>query len=228
MFQSPVVAKGLGLLTTVARQLTEKLGLILVCIPGKISFVVLFSIGFFHFDFSFDGATMSFDVFGEMVTSSESLVADVANEPFFSGVSSQMTLKFVGSREPLSTEKPVTDERSLACMPSQVSLQMGSFVVNLSTARNVATVLDGLTKIIGCRTQLFDLLAVWAVAVWPSSRVPSIGGSSAVELELLRWERSVNGVVDEIRAEVRLGFAEYSLRVVFVTLHGQCRRGGRR
>ena len=222
MFQTPVVVQGLGLLTTVARELTEILRLILIGVPGKISFIVLLSLGLFHFDFPFDGATMSFDVFGEVVTSGESLVAYVANEPLFPGVSSQMALKFIGSREPLATEKPVADERSLARVPSQVSLQVGGFVINLSTARNVATVLDSLTKIIGCRTQLFDLLAVRTVAVGSSSGIPSVGRSSAVELELLRWKRSVNGVVDEIRAEIRFGFAEDSLWIVFVTLHGQC------
>lgn len=52
-----------------------------------------------------------------------------------------MSLELIRSCEALSTEEPITDERSLTSMPSQMCSQMGRLAIDLTALRNVTDVL---------------------------------------------------------------------------------------
>lgn len=51
-----------------------------------------------------------------------------------------MPLQFIGPGEPFATKQPVTHERSLACMPPQMGLKVGSLPVHFITAWVMADV----------------------------------------------------------------------------------------
>ncbi|CAD6234388.1 GSCOCG00001879001-RA-CDS [Cotesia congregata] len=69
-------------------------------------------------------AAVGLDVLREMVAAHEPLVADRAGESLFSGVGSKVPLQLIRTCEPLATEKPVANKRSLTSVPPQVGLQM--------------------------------------------------------------------------------------------------------
>jgi len=68
------------------------------------------------------GVLVGLDVLAEVVGAHEALVADAADEPLLAGVSSDVPLQLVGTREPLAAEQPVAQERTLARVPAQVRL----------------------------------------------------------------------------------------------------------
>lgn len=106
-----------------------------------------------------------FEMLAEMVAAHESLGANSALEPLFAGVRAHMTLKFVGTSEPLAAEQPVAEEWPLTCMPAQVSLQVRRLVVDLSTSGQVTGVDIAFAYVQRSgRTQSVRLLTVRAVA----------------------------------------------------------------
>ena len=83
---------------------------------------------------------MRLRVFAEVVAAHEPFGAGVAREPFLAGVRPQVTLEFVGPREPFTAERPGTRERPFAGMPAQVRLQVGRFRVGFAAAGHVTDV----------------------------------------------------------------------------------------
>ena len=106
-------------------------------------------------------------VLTQMVAAHEALATDVTREPFLSRVRSNVTLQLVGACEPLATEEPVTDERSLARVPPQVRLQVRRLVVDLAATGNVACVHVALAHATG-RLESIGFLAVGTVARRPA------------------------------------------------------------
>ena len=109
--------------------------------------------------------TMSFHVFAEVVTAHEAFVTYGTCEPFLARVRFKMALQFVRAGESLTTEEPVTDEGSLACVPAEMSLEMGGLVVHLPTAGDVTAVDVPLSQVVAGRAVAVCFLAVRAVAV---------------------------------------------------------------
>lgn len=62
-------------------------------------------------------AAVGLDVLREMVAAHEPLVADRAGESLFAGVGSKVPLQLIRTCEPLATEKPVANKRSLTSVP---------------------------------------------------------------------------------------------------------------
>lgn len=58
------------------------------------------------------------DVFAEVVTSHEPLVADWTSKTFLAAMGAEMPLQLVRASKPLSAEQPVAYERSFSCMPA--------------------------------------------------------------------------------------------------------------
>lgn len=79
-------------------------------------------------------------MFRQVIRPHESLGANRAGESLFSRMRSEVPLQLVGSGESLPAEQPVAHERSLACMPPQMSLEMRSFPVHFITAWIMADV----------------------------------------------------------------------------------------
>jgi hypothetical protein len=111
---------------------------------------------------------VGFDVLAEVVGAHEPLVADGAGEPLLARVGPQVTLELVGAGEPLAAEKPIADERTLARVPAQMSLQVGRLAVDFAASGDVAAVDVALAQMGASRTQTVRLLAVGAVASGPS------------------------------------------------------------
>ena len=111
------------------------------------------------------------DVFAEVVTAHESLVAHGAGEALLSRVRAQMTLQLIRARESLATEEPVADKGSLTGVPAEVSLQVRRLVVHLAAAGDVAAVDIALPESLTRRPQAVSLLAVGTAAVG-SARIP--------------------------------------------------------
>lgn len=117
-------------------------------------------------------AVVRLDVLAEVVGAHEALVADGAGEALLARVRAQVALQLVGPREPPAAEEPVADERSLACVPAQVRLEVRRLAVHLAAARDVARV-DVLPAQVGPGgSEPLSLLAVGAVAGRPA-RVPA-------------------------------------------------------
>ena len=75
---------------------------------------------------------------------------------------------------PFSAEEPVTDERTLARVPPEVSLEMGCLVVDLAAARDVTRVDVALPQMFACRA--------WSrVGGWGGGREAGGGGLENVE-----------------------------------------------
>jgi len=74
---------------------------------------------------------VSLHVFGQVVRSHEPLVADGAGKPFFTCVSSEMSLQLIWTCKSFPTKQPIAHKRSLTRMPSQVSFQMRCFPIHL-------------------------------------------------------------------------------------------------
>ena len=126
-----------------------------------------------------DVITMRFDVFAEVVTAHEPFVADGTREPLLSGVRAQVSLELVGSREPFAAEEPITDERSLTCMPAQVRLQVRRLVVHLPAAGNVTAVQVPPAQGLARRPEPVGLGAVRTIAGRASGISVSVSGRSS-------------------------------------------------
>ena len=109
-------------------------------------------------------AAVRLDVLREVIAAHEPLVADRAGESLFAGVGSKVPLQLIRTCEPLATEKPVANKRSLTRVPAQVGLQMGRLPVDLAAAGYVAAVDVLLPEVDARGTQPLGLLAVGAVA----------------------------------------------------------------
>lgn len=68
-----------------------------------------------------------------MVRPGEPFAAFLASKTFLSGVCSQVTLEFVGSRERFVAEEPVADEGSQSSVPSEMCFEVTGFAVHFST-----------------------------------------------------------------------------------------------
>lgn len=79
-------------------------------------------------------------MFAQMVASHEALVAYGTGEPFLPSVGTKVPLEFIRPCEALTTKQPVTHKRPLACVPSEVSLEVGGFAVYFATTRDVTAV----------------------------------------------------------------------------------------
>ena len=89
------------------------------------------------------------DVFVEMIRPGEPLPTLLTSEPLLPSVSPEMPLELVRPGEGLVTEHPAAGERSLSCVPPEVSLEVGSLAVYLATAGNMTDVLPLLVLIVG-------------------------------------------------------------------------------
>jgi len=103
---------------------------------------------------------MGFDVFSEMVAPHELLITGWAGEPLLSCVSSQMSLQLITSGESLTTEEPVTDKRSLSCVPAEMGLQVWCLIIHLTAAWNVTVVRSFDFKMGSWWSEFIDLLTV--------------------------------------------------------------------
>lgn len=72
-------------------------------------------------------------MFGQMVGSHESFGANGACETFFTGMGSEVTLKFIGSGEAFAAEEPITDKGTFAGVPTEMGLQVGGLTVDFVT-----------------------------------------------------------------------------------------------
>lgn len=109
-------------------------------------------------------AAVRLDVLREVIAAHEPLVADRAGESLFACVGSKVPLQFIRTCEPLATEKPVANKRSLTRVPAQVGLQVGRLPVDLAAARYVAAVDVLLPEVDARWSQSLGLLAVGTVA----------------------------------------------------------------
>lgn len=85
-----------------------------------------------------------------------------------------MPLELIGAGEALATKQPVTDERSLPGVPTQMRFEVRGLAVYLSAAGNVATVEPLSAQVGPCGPQPIRLLTVWTVTGC-SARVPPVG-----------------------------------------------------
>jgi hypothetical protein len=93
--------------------------------------------------------------------------------PFFTGVSPQVTLKLVGSRESFAAEQPIANEGALACVPSQMGFEVACLSINLPASGNVTAVDVFLSKMHPGWAKTLGFLTIGAVASC-SSRVAAI------------------------------------------------------
>jgi len=84
---------------------------------------------------------MRFHVFGEMVGTRETFSALLARETFFTGVRSQVTLKFIGTRERFVAEQPVAHERTQTGVPAKMSFEVARLAVYFAASCDMAHVL---------------------------------------------------------------------------------------
>jgi len=104
-------------------------------------------------------------VFGEVVAPHEPLATLMASEALLSGVRAEVPLQFVRAREALAAEQPVADERALAGVPAQVSLQVRRLLVHLGALGDVTDVQPLLPEL-----QAAAGLAVGALAAAAAAR----------------------------------------------------------
>lgn len=136
------------------------------------SFTLLLLV-FFRFAFLHCVIIVSFNVFGQVITSHESFIADGASESFLARVCSKMSLQLVRTCETFAAKQPVTYKWPLACMPSEMSFKMRRFSVNLTTTGNVTNVLSFLSKRCPSCTESLVVLAVGTVTCRPTRVSPS-------------------------------------------------------
>jgi len=75
-----------------------------------------------------------------MIRTHETFSALFTLETFFTGVRSEMALKFVGSSEGLVAEDPVAHEGAFSAVREQMCLEVRSLGVELATSWNMAHV----------------------------------------------------------------------------------------
>lgn len=76
----------------------------------------------------------------QVVATHEALVTDGTDEPLLTCMCSEVSRQLIGSREAFPAAGPGTREGSLACMRSQMCLEVGALAVDFVAARVVALV----------------------------------------------------------------------------------------